>query len=1097
MHFVWRLAILLMVGLAPSASFAREPLPRSVLYLDENDPGLPFAQGISAAFRAALNARSAERIAVYAENLHLVRSSGPRYEEILKTYLREKYRDRPIGVITTIGPAALTFMLRARPELWPDVPAIFASVDPETAAQVQIPVGVTGLVRRQTVRDSVSVARALMPNLKRIALVGDRLERQNFRRHFEEEIPLLAAEVEIIDLTGLPMVELRKRVATLPEDTVIYFTTLTFDGDRPAYISRDALVSIAEVANRPIVVDLEPNVGYGGVGGLVADPDRIGSEAARLVLRILNGESAADIPVLAGNFVRPVFDWGELRRWNVSEHRLPAGSDVLFRQPGLWEQYKWYILAAAALVVIEAAFIVALLANRRRLQASEDRISLAADAANLRCWVHDLVTDQTWATQTGRNMLGWWPSRPFAFEQFMERVHPDDRESVRRAVQRSREDRTDYEAEYRLVVPGVGTRWVAARGRCEFDRDGKPLRMRGVNVDITKRRQAEEALRASEQRMGLAADAADLYCWEWEIPSDQVWTTGTGRNALDWRPSRPLTFEQVMERVHPDDRESMRQALQRSVEGGGDYEVDYRLVAPGVDTRWLAARGRCEFDRDGKPLRMRGVTIDITKRRQAEEALIASEQRVSLAADAANLRCWVHDLVTDQMWATQTGRNVLGWWPSRPLTFEQFMERVHPDDRQSVRRAVQRSREDRSDYEAEYRLVVPSVGTRWVAARGRCEFDCDGKPLRMRGVTIDITKRRQAEEALIASEQRVSLAADAASLRCWEYDIQSDQLWATQTDRNMLGWWPSRPLTFEQFTERVHPDDRESVRRAVQRSREDRSDYEAEYRLVVPGGGTRWVAARGRREFDRDGKPLRMRGVTIDITKRRQAEEAARELSGRLINAQEEERSRLARELHDDVTQRLALLAIDAGRGERNLPSAAGGTAMRAMRESLIRLSEDVHALAYRLHPSILEDLGLIEALKTECERFGRVASIPVDLKAQEVPDPLPHAVALCLYRIAQEALRNVGRHARASAVQVSLRRLDGGVQLAVRDNGAGFDPAQQRDRPSLGHASMRQRVYQLNGELEVESAPGHGTTVLAWVPLKEEQSEPSARAAG
>ena len=970
MHFVWRLAILLMVGLAPSASFAREPLPRSVLYLDENDPGLPFAQGISAAFRAALNARSAERIAVYAENLDLVRSSGPRYEEILKTYLREKYRDRPIGVITTIGPAALTFMLRARPELWPDVPAIFASVDPETAAQVQIPVGVTGLVRRQTVRDSVSVARALMPNLKRIALVGDRLERQNFRRHFEEEIPLLAAEVEIIDLTGLPMVELRKRVATLPEDTVIYFTTLTFDGDRPAYISRDALVSIAEVANRPIVVDLEPNVGYGGVGGLVADPDRIGSEAARLVLRILNGESAADIPVLAGNFVRPVFDWGELRRWNVSEHRLPAGSDVLFRQPGLWEQYKWYILAAAALVVIEAAFIVALLANRRRLQASEDRIS-------------------------------------------------------------------------------------------------------------------------------LAADAADLYCWEWEIPSDQVWTTGTGRNALDWRPSRPLTFEQVMERVHPDDRESMRQALQRSVEGGGDYEVDYRLVAPGVDTRWLAARGRCEFDRDGKPLRMRGVTIDITKRRQAEEALIASEQRVSLAADAANLRCWVHDLVTDQMWATQTGRNVLGWWPSRPLTFEQFMERVHPDDRQSVRRAVQRSREDHSDYEAEYRLVVPSVGTRWVAARGRCEFDCDGKPLRMRGVTIDITKRRQAEEALIASEQRVSLAADAASLRCWEYDIQSDQLWATQTDRNMLGWWPSRPLTFEQFTERVHPDDRESVRRAVQRSREDRSDYEAEYRLVVPGGGTRWVAARGRREFDRDGKPLRMRGVTIDITKRRQAEEAARELSGRLINAQEEERSRLARELHDDVTQRLALLAIDAGRGERNLPSAAGGTAMRAMRESLIRLSEDVHALAYRLHPSILEDLGLIEALKTECERFGRVASIPVDLKAQEVPDPLPDAVALCLYRIAQEALRNVGRHARASAVQVSLRRLDGGVQLAVRDNGAGFDPAQQRDRPSLGHASMRQRIYQLNGELEVESAPGHGTTVLAWVPLKEEQSEPSARAAG
>src|SRR5262245_24835327 len=167
------------------------------------------------------------------------------------------------------------------------------------------------------------------------------------------------------------------------------------------------------------------------------------------------------------------------------------------------------------------------------------------------------------------------------------------------------------------------------------------------------------------------------------------------------------------------------------------------------------------------------------------------------------------------MWATQTGRNMLDWWPSRPLTFEQFMERVHPDDRQSVRRLAQRPREDRSDYEDEYRLEVLGGGTRWVAARGRCEFDRDGKPLRMRGVTIDITKRRQAEEALLASEQRLSLAADAASLRCWEYDIQSDSFPTRRSSDLMLDWWPSRPLTLEQFMERVHPDDRESVRRLV------------------------------------------------------------------------------------------------------------------------------------------------------------------------------------------------------------------------------------------------------------------------------------------
>jgi signal transduction histidine kinase len=229
---------------------------------------------------------------------------------------------------------------------------------------------------------------------------------------------------------------------------------------------------------------------------------------------------------------------------------------------------------------------------------------------------------------------------------------------------------------------------------------------------------------------------------------------------------------------------------------------------------------------------------------------------------------------------------------------------------------------------------------------------------------------------------------------------------------------------------------------------------------------------------------------------RRRAEEAAHELSGQLINAHEEERSRLARELHDDVTQRLALLAIDAGREERS-SGPAGGTAMRTMRERLVRLSEDVHALSYRLHPSILEDLGLIEALKSECERFSRTCSIRLEANAKDIPEKLPHDVALCLFRVAQEGLRNIARHARARQVEVHLRRRDGGLQLTVKDDGIGFDPARDRSRISLGHASMRQRVLLLGGKVDIASLPGHGTTIQACVPLKEESREPSARAAG
>ena len=217
--------------------------------------------------------------------------------------------------------------------------------------------------------------------------------------------------------------------------------------------------------------------------------------------------------------------------------------------------------------------------------------------------------------------------------------------------------------------------------------------------------------------------------------------------------------------------------------------------------------------------------------------------------------------------------------------------------------------------------------------------------------------------------------------------------------------------------------------------------------------------------------------------RRRRAEHEAVSLSGRLLTVHENERRRLARELHDDVTQRLAALAIDAARIDSGSSTTEGST--RSIRDGLVKLSEDVHALSYRLHPSVIDDLGLVEALKAECDRVARAGSVSVDVHAREIPQKLPQDTALCLFRIAQEALRNVVRHARASAVEVSLAPMEGGLQLAVSDNGAGFDAARDSGRHSLGHASMRERVHLLGGEVDIESTPGHGTTVIAWVPLQ------------
>src|SRR5271166_1439536 len=353
------------------------------------------------------------------------------------------------------------------------------------------------------------------------------------------------------------------------------------------------------------------------------------------------------------------------------------------------------------------------------------------------------------------------------------------------------------------------------------------------------------------------------------------------------------------------------------------------------------------------------------------------------------------------------------------------------------------------------------------------------------GLLLNRLRLRRAHDQLRTSEEEMNLAAIAAKLRFWVWDIPRDEVRASASDWSSGNWYSVHPINFDQFIDVVHLDDRASLRQAVRGALEGDGRYEAEYRVMSPDSTVHWIAARGRIEFDQNGKPRQLRAISIDITERRSAEDEARDLNGRLITAHEDERARLAHALHDDVTQRLALLAIDAGQKEKGLGDTIAGQAMRSIRHDLVQLSEDVHALSYALHPAILEDLGLIEALKAECARFGAVEGIPTSFRATDDVDEPAQALSLCLYRVAQEALRNVARHSSASSVEVELRAVGGGLELAVRDNGVGFDPGRKQSRPSLGLAGMRQRLALVDGELLINSTPGGGTSIVARAPLK------------
>jgi PAS domain S-box-containing protein len=227
--------------------------------------------------------------------------------------------------------------------------------------------------------------------------------------------------------------------------------------------------------------------------------------------------------------------------------------------------------------------------------------------------------------------------------------------------------------------------------------------------------------------------------------------------------------------------------------------------------------------------------------------------------------------------------------------------------------------------------------------------------------------------------------------------------------------------------------------------------------------------------------------VTADITERKQAEEAMASFSGRLIEAQEAERTRIARELHDDINQRLAMAVISLKIAMQDLPGSELKAKLEEATEQICELGDEIQALSHRLHSSKLEYLGLEAATSSFCRELSERQNINIDFRSDRIPKGLSNEIALCLFRVLQEALHNAVKHSGVDAFEVSLTCASGEIELRVHDSGSGFDPESMNGRDGLGLTSMKERLRSVNGELSIDSKPGHGTTILARVNRSED----------
>jgi PAS domain S-box-containing protein len=352
---------------------------------------------------------------------------------------------------------------------------------------------------------------------------------------------------------------------------------------------------------------------------------------------------------------------------------------------------------------------------------------------------------------------------------------------------------------------------------------------------------------------------------------------------------------------------------------------------------------------------------------------------------------------------------------------------------------------------------------------------------------VDLTDRKRAEQALRESEERLRLAAQAGKMYAFEWDAITDKVVLSAESADILGF-SSEPgqRTGQGWFAQIFPQDRANFVKMIAELNPNKPTYQTSYRIISPSGEFIWLEESGAASFDAQGRTVRVVGMVANVTPRKEAERALATVSGKLIEAQEQERRRIARDLHDDINQRLALLNIELQRLADSPPDAQ--TELRRKMEELCRqaseISSDVSALTRELHSPKLELLGIVPAMRGLCDELAERQRVKIDFRHDNVPSRLPRDVSLCLFRVLQEALRNAVKHSGVQRFAVQLLGHPGEIQLTIRDEGVGFDPDEVARGDGLGLVSMRERVGLLRGTIGIMSDPKTGTEIKVRVPL-------------
>ena len=679
-------------------------------------------------------------------------------------------------------------------------------------------------------------------------------------------------------------------------------------------------------------------------------------------------------------------------------------------------------------------------------------------------------------------------------ELIPEEAHRGTEELLRKLV----DDHITVFNEHEVLQPDGSIGWQQWVDSVILDPNGNVIEMQGVGRDVTEQKRFEKALLESQAKLRTSED---LYRNVVETQNEMICryqadSTLTFVNEAYCRyfgkPREHLIGRPILDVIPYISHAQSLENLGRLFENKGDLVVERPVMRPDGTTGWTKWTNYPMRDGEGNVVEIQSVGRDVTEQKRFEKALTESEEKYRRIVDTMLEGIWVVDADMRITFANEQLAGMLGY------TLEELIgqpgHNFFDDKSDSRTREIREKRVQGISEHYDARMRRKDGSHLWVLISATPIQSDSGDYLGALAMISDITERKRDEADLREAGERMRIASDAANIYTWEIEVPTAKITLSSNVERVLGF--DLPADFSQITEIFHEDDRDALAADFRKSMDgELAEGFSDYRLVNPSTGEiTWIRAKGTFIKETKNRPARIIGIAQNVTSSKLAEEELQQLAARLLTLQDEERRRLARELHDQTAQNLAVLDLNlASIKKLLLPEQEKASALVDQSENLTQRSlREVRTISYVLHPPSLDERGLVSAIRWMIEGFSSRSGIRVDFVQNTDIGRLPLDVETALYRVVQEGLTNIHRHAKSDSAHIELTREIDKIILVVKDEGCGFpetafDPSGDGAQSlGVGVRGMRERLRLLGGWLDVNSSES-GTTLTGIVPIAAE----------